>query len=131
MRELLLRSQRSFRPGMALVIATLVGWSGFAYSSWSSDQQVTALTAERDAAVGSYQQLQGAADSLKEVEAKLGSARIEHSKVVQEWTETRGKLAVLQTELAVLTRRLDQAKDRVSQTGSTRAEPPKPPARMP
>jgi zinc resistance-associated protein len=131
MLDLLLRSKRSIQISFALTVAAVAGWSGFAYSSLSSGEQVTALAAERDAAVANYQQLQEAADNLKELEAKLDSARVEHSRNVQAWTEARSRLGATQQELAVLTKRLDQAKDRVSQTGSIRAEPPKPPARKP
>jgi hypothetical protein len=131
MPESLLRSKRPFGTGLALALAAVAGWSGFAYSEWSSGQQVTVLTAEREAAVADRRKPQEAVDSLKEVEAKLGAARIEHSRVAQEWTETTGKLGAAQQELAVLSKRLDQARDRVSQTGSTRPEPPKPPARKP
>ncbi|MFL5153019.1 MAG: hypothetical protein ACJ8C3_09140, partial [Microvirga sp.] len=56
----------------------------------------------------------------KQVEAKLGSARVEYGRSVEAWAETRAKLAAAQQELAALTKRVDQARDRVSQTGSTR-----------
>ena len=102
----LLRSRRFFQIGLALAVAAVAGWGSFAYSALSSGQQVTALTAERDAAVASYQQLQEAAGNLKEVEAKLGAG---------------------QQELAALTEQLDETRDRVSQTASLRTEPSKPP----
>jgi hypothetical protein len=131
MLDLLFRTRRPFPTRSALALAAVAGWSGFAYSALSSGQHVAALTVERDAAVANYQQLQEAAGNLKEVEAKLGSARIEHSQVVQGWADTRGKLGAAQKELTVLTKRLDQGKDRVSQTGGIRAEPPTPPTRKP
>jgi len=131
MLNLLPRTRKPFPTRLALALAAFAGWSGFAYSAMSSGQQVTALAAERDAAVATYQQIQEAAGNLKEVEAKLGSARVEHSQVVQGWADTRGKIGAAQQELTVLTKRLDQARDRVSQTSSIRAEPPKPPARKP
>ena len=129
----LLLSNRLFQFGAALIVAAVAGWGSFAYLAWSSGQHVTALMAEReaalanhDAAVANYQKLQEAAGTLKEVEAKLGSARMEYSRVAQGWAETRGKLGAIQQELAVLTNRLDQATERVSQTGSIRTEPSKP-----
>src|SRR3954471_2555086 len=73
----LLRSRRFFQIGLALAVAGVAGWGRFAYSALSSDQQVTALTAERDAAVANFQQLQEASGNLKEVEAKLGAGRQE------------------------------------------------------
>jgi tRNA C32,U32 (ribose-2'-O)-methylase TrmJ len=131
MLHLLPRADRPFRIGPALAIAAIAGWSGFIYSVLSSGQQVKALTAERDAALASHQQLQEAAGKLSDIEAKLGTARVEYGRVVQGWAEARGRLGAAQQELAVLTKRLDQAKDRVSQTGSIRSEPPKAPARKP
>jgi len=138
MLDRLLRSEPSVLIGLGLVVLALTGWGSFAYLAWSSGQQVTALAAERDAeranhnaALANYQKLQDAAGSLKEVEAKLGSARSEYSRVVQGWADTRGRLGAAQQDLAALAKRLDQASDRVSQTSSIRAEPSKPPARKP
>jgi Skp family chaperone for outer membrane proteins len=129
--DLLIRSERSLQIGAALAFAAVVGWGSFAHLAMSSGQQVTALTAERDAAVANYEKLQEAAGNLKEVEAKLGSARTEYSRVVQGWADTRGRLGAAQQELAALAKRLDQATERVSQTSSIRAEPSKPSARKP
>src|SRR5436853_3175027 len=121
MLDTLLRSEQSRLIGSGLVVVALTGWGSFAYLAWSSGQHVTVLTAERDAAVANhdavianYHKLEEAAGSLKEVEAKLGSARTEYSRVVQGWAETRGKLGAIQQELALLTNRLDQAAERVS-----------------
>src|SRR5215211_6864678 len=93
MLDRLLRSERSVQIGAALAVAAVAGWSSFAYSALTSGQQVTALTVERDAAVANhdavvanYQKLEKTAGNLKEVEAKLGSARTEYSRVVQGWT---------------------------------------------
>ena len=131
MLDRLLRAERSFLVGLALAVAALAGWSSFAVSALSSGQQAKALTTERDAALASYQQLRVAAGKLSDIEAKLGTARIEYGRVVQGWAEARGKLGAAQQELAVLTKRLDQARDRVSQTGSIRSEPSKAPTRKP
>jgi uncharacterized coiled-coil protein SlyX len=75
------------------------------------------------------QHVQETFGKLSEMEAKLGSARVEYSRVVQGWADTRGKLGQAQQQLAALTKRLEQARDQVSQTGSIRAEPSKVPAR--
>lgn len=123
MLDLLVRAERSFLIGCGLAVAALVGWTSFAYSAWSSralTQQVTALTAERDAVAAKHQQLQQAAGELKDVDAKLRSARLEYSQAVEAWAQTKGRLGAAQQELAVLAKRLDQAKDRVAQTGSIR-----------
>lgn len=131
MLDLLFRAEKPFLICSALAVAALAGWSSFAYSASSSGRQAKALMAERDAALANYQQLQASAGKLSEVEAKLGSARLEYGRVVQSWADTRGKLGVAQQQLAALTKRLDQARDQVSQTGSTRPAPPKAPARKP
>src|SRR5215207_6569449 len=127
--DLLLRSERSLQIGAALAVATVVGWDSFAYSALTSGQQVTALTADRDAAVANFRQLQEATGNLKEIEAKLGSAHVEYSQALQDWTETRSKLGATHQELALLTKRLKQGRDRGAQAGGIRTEPPKPPAR--
>jgi zinc resistance-associated protein len=101
-------------------------------SALDSPARAGSLTAERDAALAKHERLQEAAGELAQVEARLGSARVEYSRVVQGWAEAKARAGVVQQELATLTKRLDQAKDRVSQTGSIRqAEPPQRPARKP
>ncbi len=135
MLHLFLRAERSLLIGCALGIGALVGWSGFAYSSWSSRHlagQVGTLTAERDAAIAKHQRLTEAAGELSQVEAKLSATRVEYSRAVQAWAETKGRLGAAQQELAGLSKRLDQARDRVAQTGSLRQrEAPKAPAPKP
>src|SRR3954453_10989510 len=102
----LLRSNRFFQIGAALAVAAVAGWGIFAFSALSCSEQIAALTADRDSAVASYQQLQGAVGNLKEVEAKLGAGR---------------------QELAALTEQLEETGDRGSQAGSFRTEPSNPP----
>jgi septal ring factor EnvC (AmiA/AmiB activator) len=112
--------------GSALAVAALAGWGSFAYSAATSSR----VTAERHAAVANFQQLQETAGQLAQLESKLGSARFEYTRVVQAWADTRGKLGTTQQELAQLTKRLDQVKDRASQTGSIKpADPSRRPAR--
>ena len=123
MRHLFLRTSK---PVLALAGAALVGWGGFGYAALSSGS----LRAERDAALSQHQQLQAASGDLAEVQAKLFSARNEYARAVQGWAEAKNRTSAAQQELAALTKRLDQARDRVSQTGSIRpAEPAKPKAR--
>ena len=124
MRHLLLRTSK---PVLALAAAALVGWSAFGYAALSSGS----LRAERDAALSQHQQLRAASGDLAQVEAKLFSARNEYARAVQGWAEAKAKHDAAQQELAALTKRLDQARDRVSQTGSIRpaADPAKPKAR--
>ena len=129
MMQLNLRARRSSLLGPVLAAAAILGWSSFAYSALTSGDRVSTLTAERDAALASNTRLLATAGELAQLEAKVGSARTEYDKIAQGWAETKAKSAVLQQELATLTKRLDQARDRVSQTGSIRkAEPPVRPA---
>lgn len=126
------RMRRPSLLGPALAFAALIGWSGFAYSALASRQQASALTNERDVAVAAHAKLQGAGGELSQIEGRLAFARTEYDKVAQGMVEARAKSGALQQELASLTKRLDQARDRVSQTGSIRqAEPPRKPAQKP
>lgn len=126
MRELLFRAERSLIVICALGLAAATGWASFAFSAWSSRQlsdQVSALNAERDEAVERFRRLERSAGELSQVEAKLNVARVEFNRAAQMW-------AAAQQELAVLSKRLEQTRERVSQTGSIRqAEPAKRPAR--
>jgi zinc resistance-associated protein len=132
MLELVWRTKRSVLIASALAFAAVLGWGSFACSAFAWQGRVNSVTAERDAALAERNRLQESAGELAQVEGRLGSARFEYSRVVQGWAEAKAKAGVVQQELANLTKRLDQAKDRVSQTGSIRqAEPPQRPARKP
>jgi hypothetical protein len=132
---MLLSNARMRRPsllGPALAFAAIMGWSSFAYSALGSRQQVSILTSERDTAVVAYAKLQGAGGELAQIESRLAVARAEYEKVAQGTVEARARSGAVQQELASLTKRLDQARDRVSQTGSIRpAELPRKPAQKP
>jgi hypothetical protein len=128
MLQLALRGERSHLVPAALALAALVGWASFAYSAISS----SGIAAERDEALAQRQKLEQASGDLSQLEAKLTAARIEYGKAVQAWAEARGRIGQAQQELAALARRADQARERVSQTGSIRpAEPQKAPAPAP
>lgn len=132
MSNLLLRAEKSLLIGCALGVAALTGWSSFAYSSLSARGEAKILRAERDEARGLHQQLVQSTGDLGQVEAKLAAARNDYSRAVQAWAETRSRLGVTQQELAVLTKRIDLTKERVTQTGSIRPpEPAKTAARKP
>jgi hypothetical protein len=132
MLESILRTKKSLLIGSALAMVAALGLGSFALSALNGREKVSSLTAERDMAVAKHDRLQEAAGELSQVEARLGSARVEYGRVVQGWAEAKAKAGAVQQELANLTKRLDQAKDRVSQTGSIRqAEPPQRPARKP
>jgi uncharacterized coiled-coil protein SlyX len=131
MLHLLLRAERPFQIGCALGLAALIGWGGFIYTAFSSRHELSAVRAELNEALANHERLQQTAGDLSHVQAKLSATRLEYGRTVQAWAETRARTEAAQQELATLTKRLDQARDRVSQTGSIRSEPPKAPARKP
>jgi biopolymer transport protein ExbB/TolQ len=129
----LLRLQRSSLIYCALALAAILGWSSFAYSTWSARQlsrQVSILTTERDEAIADrnavraeHEQLQRSARELRQVEAKLNMGNAELDRTVRAW-------AAAEQKLAILNKRVEEAKEGVSQTGSIRlTAPPKRPAR--
>jgi exonuclease VII small subunit len=88
------------------------------------------LTTERDEAIADrnavrakHEQLQRSAGELKQVEAKLNMGNVELNRTVRAW-------AAAEQKLATLNKRVEEAKEGVSQTGSIRqTAPPKRPAR--
>ena len=129
----LLRRQRSSLIYCALGLSAIIGWSSFAYLTWSARQlsrQVSILTTERDEAIADrnavrakHEQLQRSAGELKQVEAKLNMGNAELSRTVRAW-------AAAEQKLPILNKRVEEAKEGVSQTGSIRqTAPPKRPAR--
>lgn len=123
MLDVLLRTIKPLTVLLALAAIAVVGSATWAVTS---SGKAAAVTAERDAAVAELAQLKEAAGQLAQLETRLGSARMEYGKVIQAWTDVRTKMGGAQQELAALTKRLDQAKERVAQTGSIRpADAPK------
>ena len=127
----LLRLQRSSLIYCGLGLAAIIGWSSFAYLTWSAHQlsrQVSILTTERDEAIAdrnavraNHEQLQRSAGELKQLEAKLNMGNAELNRTVRAW-------AAAEQKLAILNKRVEEAKEGASQTGSLTA-PPKRPAR--
>jgi uncharacterized phage infection (PIP) family protein YhgE len=129
MLHLLRNGDKSVLIGSALAIAALSGWGGFAYTTVSSGTQISAVTAERDAAKAKLQQLEAKAGDLAQVEGKLSAARVEYSQAVQAWAEARARLGAAQQEAAA--KRAAPVRD-VSQTASiTKPEQPKRGAKNP
>jgi exonuclease VII small subunit len=120
MRDLILRADRPLLLACGLGFAAVIGWGSFGYSAWSSRQlshEVVAVTAERDAALERHQRLERSAGELNQVEGRLAAAKAEFDKAARMW-------AAAQQELAALNKRLDQARERVSQTGSIKQPEP-------
>jgi uncharacterized protein HemX len=126
MRDLLLRADRPLLLACGLGLAAVIGWGSFGYSAWSSRQlshELKAVAAQRDATVEKHQRLERTAGELAQVEAKLATTKAEFDKAARMW-------AAAQQELATLSKRLDQTREKVSQTGSIKQpEQPKKPAR--
>lgn len=116
--------------GSSLAMAGLIGTAGLGYATVSANHRASAMAAERDGAVAELQQLQASAGQLAQIETKIGSARLEYGRVIQSWSDAKDRLASTQQSLAQMTKRQEQALERVNQTGSIKpSEPPKRPAR--
>src|SRR3954454_11034392 len=129
----LLRLQRSSLIYFALGVAVITGWSSYVYPTFSARQlsgQVSTLTTERDEVIADrnevrakHEQLQRATGELKQVEAKLNVTNAEFTRTLRAW-------AAAEQKVAVLNKRLEEAKDGVSKTGSIgKTPPPRRPAR--
>jgi DNA repair exonuclease SbcCD ATPase subunit len=127
---LLQRLERLFLLCCGLALATLMGWSSFAYVAWSGrhlSDQVSTLAAERNELIAErndartrLHQLQQSVGDLKQVEAKLSAARAEHNRVA-ELTESKAQIATAKDEIAGLIKRIKQAenRERAPRTGSS------------
>src|SRR4051812_38930728 len=96
------QTDRVILVGSALAFAAFAGWGSFAYTAVGYGQRVSVLTAERDSALAEAQRLQTTVGELSEVEARLGSARLEYNRVVQSWADVKGRVVATQQELAQL-----------------------------
>jgi hypothetical protein len=115
---------------IGLGLAAVLGWANFATVVVSSSHRVSALSAERDAAVAEREVLLAKSGDLAALEAKAALARAESSRAAQALAEVKAKTVMAQQELASVAKRLETPGKRVSQTGSIRQpEPPKRPAR--
>src|SRR4051794_18164541 len=106
------RSQPALTLSCALAVATLAGWSGFAYSASSSRhlaQRVDLLTADLHAVTAKYHALRDTIGEIAQVESKLSAFRMEQSRAVQAGAEARARTAEAQQELILITKRLEQA----------------------
>ena len=130
------RPTRAVAVPLVLGACALSGWGAFAGKAFANrdlKSQVSLLQADRDGLVGRQKQLEQAnVDLLREWQGKLASAREELSQAVAVRDATKGQLASSQRELITSKKRLDQARDRVSETGSIKpVEPTKKPAAKP
>src|SRR3954447_4413983 len=123
----LVRLQRFPLIYFALGLAAIIGWSTFAYSTWSARQltrQVSTLTTQRDEVIADrnevrakFEQLQRATGELQQVEEKLNVGNAELTRTVRAW-------AAAEQKLATLNKRLEGTKDGVSQRQHSEASVP-------
>ncbi|KMO39975.1 hypothetical protein VQ02_09025 [Methylobacterium variabile] len=129
-----------FRPTPAALVAgflglgALSGWSayGVAASGRSALQaQLTETESQRDALAARFKQFQDVEAELRDRQARIAATRDEIAQLGATRDKAKAQLATTQRDLASLTKRLDQAKEKVTQTGSITpaADPAKKPAR--
>jgi septal ring factor EnvC (AmiA/AmiB activator) len=122
---LALRPARAHALPVILGLCALAGWGAFA--SRASGQrdlaaQVRVLQADRDTLVGRQKLLEQANTELvRDWQGKLASLRDELGQSTAARDAAKAQLASAQRELTGVKKRLDQARDRVSETGSIKA----------
>lgn len=121
---------------LILGVYALAGWGAFASKASASRDlasQVSLLQAEQTAWVGRQKALEQAnTDLVREWQGKLAAVREELGQAVAARDAVKGQLASAQRNLVSSKKRLDQARDGVSETGSIKpAEPSKKAANKP
>jgi hypothetical protein len=118
---------RSATLTLTLGALALSGWGAFAYAGRSSAvmereraDQVSRLETERDQLLAERTRLQ---ESVGEVQGRLAAAREDQSRSIRARDQARADLAAAQQQLAALTKRLDQAKERATQAGAVTPAP--------
>ncbi|AWN47872.1 hypothetical protein DK419_17365 [Methylobacterium terrae] len=135
MRTLRLRPNPALLAAGILGLGTLSGWGAYGVSSTGKSTLRTQLAeteGQRDALAAKVKQFQDVEAELRDRQAKIAAARDEIAQLGATRDKAKAQLAATQRDLASLTKRLDQAKDKVTQTGSitpAAAEPVKKPAR--
>jgi outer membrane protein TolC len=116
---------RAVALSLSLGAYALAGWGAFASKASANlelTNQVSLLKTDRNALVGRQKELEQAnIDLVREWQGKLASAREEVSQAFAARDAAKGQLASSQRELVASKKRLDQARDRVSETGSIKA----------
>ena len=115
---------------LILGVYALAGWGAYANKASANRDlatQVTLLQTERNELVGRQKALEQAnTDLVREWQGKLASAREELGQALAARDTAKSQLAGSQRELTASKKRLDQARDRITETGSIKsAEPSK------
>ncbi|MCJ2077621.1 hypothetical protein MKK68_18525 [Methylobacterium sp. E-016] len=132
----------AWKPAPAQLLPLILGV--FAFAGWGAyankasvnrnlTTEVSLLQTERSALVNRQRELEQAnIDLVREWQGKLASAREELGQAVAARDAAKGQLGSSQREHVALKKRLDQARERVSETGSIKpAEPSKKAANKP
>ena len=134
---MVLRTPRPTPAGLLAVALgglALFGWGSFALTASNQRSLTTELASvrgERDALQSWQKQFKDAEAELRDVQGRIAAARDEVVQTSAAREKAKAQLAATQRDLAAVTRRLDQARDKVAQTGSLPAQDPakKPAAR--
>lgn len=115
---------------LVLGVYAIAGWGAYANKASANRDltaQVSLLQTERDGLVGRQKELEQAnMDLVREWQGKLASARAELGQAIAARDAAKGQLAGSQRDLVASKKRFEQARDRVSETGSIKpAEPSK------
>ena len=119
-----------------LGVFAFAGWGAYANKASANRNlttEVSLLQTERSAFVNRQRELEQAnIDLVREWQGKLASSREELGQAVAARDAAKGLLGSSQRELVASKKRLDQARERVSETGSIKpAEPSKKAASKP
>ena len=113
---------------LVLGVFTITGWGAYANKA-SANRNLTTefsrLQEERSGLVSRQNELEQAnIDLVREWQGKLSSAREELRQAVAARDAAKGQLGSSQRELIASKKRLDQARERVSETGSIKPTEP-------
>ncbi|MGY2049343.1 hypothetical protein [Methylobacterium sp. JK268] len=128
-----------FRPSPAALAAivlgglALFGWGAFGVTASGQrglEARLAQAESERDALQAWQRQFKDTEAALRDVQGKVAAAREEVAQVTAAREKAKQQFTATQRDLVALTKRLDQARDKVTQTGSLpAAESGKKPAR--
>ena len=121
---------------LILGVFAFAGWGAYANKASANRNlttEVSLLQTERSGFVNRQRELEQAnIDLVRELQGKLASAREELGQAVAARDAAKGQLGSSQRELVASKKRLDQARERVSETGSIKpVEPSKKAANKP
>ncbi|QRE72314.1 hypothetical protein [Methylobacterium aquaticum] len=121
MRTFRFRLQPAALAAGILGLGTMSGWGAYAISSSGKAAlrtQLAEVEGQRDTLAARVKQFQDVEAELRDRQAKIAAARDEIAQLGVTRDKAKAQLAATQRDLASLNKRLDLAKDKVTQTGS-------------